>query len=395
MSGTKKTKTKRSVKVGWLRDKWIRIGLATGPCDRPKMEKAVDSIYKVLGLSAPRKMWLRSPVAGAMAATMLETSDELAYGEVIRIRDLYRSAAFNKLIPTKDWSESQQWIAAQMAVYQRSVSQVLFPIESAENREDLRLRLGRLDIEKIAKEAFDSIGVHGPESLSEWLSGDDFCRVGSYMSFVGHFNASALFEYEYVQTTHRLKIKGLDDLLTLGETGWIWFFRNTVILTERPVTLKLDTTNRPHGIDGPAIEYADGFSIWAWKGMRVPKEVILGDYTVENIDKEENAEIRRVMVDKYGQAKYLLDSGAKKVHEDDFGVLYSKELPGDEVLMMVKVVNSTPEPDGSYKDYFIRVDPRAYGGLKTARAAVASTWRQSDGKLVYEKPEDYNPTKET
>ena len=65
--------------------------------------------------------------------------------------------------------------------------------------------------------------------------------------------------------------------------------------------------------------------------------------------------------------------------------------------MMVKVVNSTIEPDGTYKDYFIRVSPNAYGGLKTARAAVASTWRNNDAErsLVFKNPEDYNPDIET
>lgn len=42
------------------------------------------------------------------------------------------------------------------------------------------------------------------------------------------------------------------------------------------------------------------------------------------------------------------------------------------------------------KDYFIRCDPKAYGGLKTAHAAVASTWRNADGSMLFEKPEDYN-----
>jgi hypothetical protein len=37
---------------------------------------------------------------------------------------------------------------------------------------------------------------------------------------------------------------------------------------------------------------------------------------------------------------------------------------------MVKVVNSTPKPDGTYKDYFLRVPPT----VRTAREAVAWTF---------------------
>ncbi len=37
---------------------------------------------------------------------------------------------------------------------------------------------------------------------------------------------------------------------------------------------------------------------------------------------------------------------------------------------MVKVVNSTPEPDGSRREYFLRVPPT----VRTAREAVAWTF---------------------
>jgi hypothetical protein len=103
------------------------------------------------------------------------------------------------------------------------------------------------------------------------------------------------------------------------------------------------------------------------------------------------------MINKYGQSKYLIDSGAKQIHQDDFGTLYRKEIANDEPLVMVKVVNSTPESDGSFKDYFIRCHPelrpmksgKTFGEPQTATArnAVASTF----GLLG----EDYAPELET
>ena len=72
----------------------------------------------------------------------------------------------------------------------------------------------------------------------------------------------------------------------------------------------------------------------------------------------------------YGQTRYLIDSGAREIHSDDYGTLYRKEIANDEPLVMVKVVNSTPEPDGTFKDYFLRVPPT----IKRAREAVAWTF---------------------
>lgn len=89
------------------------------------------------------------------------------------------------------------------------------------------------------------------------------------------------------------------------------------------------------------------------------------------------------MIERYGQQRFLLDSGAEEIHKDTFGTLYCKQLAGDEAIVMVKVRNSTPEPDNSIKDYFLRVPP----GTKTAQEAVAWTFGL--------KPKEYQPTIET
>jgi hypothetical protein len=68
-------------------------------------------------------------------------------------------------------------------------------------------------------------------------------------------------------------------------------------------------------------------------------------------------------------------------------------VPGVEPIIMVDLLNSTPEPDGSVKRYLLRVDPNAYGGeaSRDCLAAVASTWRMPDGALAFKRPSDYSP----
>lgn len=119
--------------------------------------------------------------------------------------------------------------------------------------------------------------------------------------------------------------------------------------------------------------------------------------TATSILDERNAEIRRVMLEKFGQARFVSELGAEPVASDDFGQLYSVDIPGDELLVMVRVENSTPDPDGSRREYWLRVDPDAYGGdaARVPQAAVASTWRYADGALVYRRYGDYRPVVET
>ena len=90
------------------------------------------------------------------------------------------------------------------------------------------------------------------------------------------------------------------------------------------------------------------------------------------------------MIERYGQSRYLLDSGAQQVHLDDFGTLYRKEIAGDEALLMVKVVNSTPEAGWELQGLFLRVPPT----MKRAREAVAWTFGMTEA-------EDTEPCLET
>lgn len=107
-------------------------------------------------------------------------------------------------------------------------------------------------------------------------------------------------------------------------------------------------------------------------------------YTVREIERERNAEVRRVMVERFGMERFLLESGAQLIHTDETGALYRRELADDEPIIAVHVINSTPEPDGSLKKYMLRVQPELRPMLGngrfgepqelTARNAVASTF---------------------
>jgi hypothetical protein len=154
--------------------------------------------------------------------------------------------------------------------------------------------------------------------------------------------------------------------------GWWLPHEKICWVSERHNILNRDDHGRLHSLTGPALAYPDGWGIWAVHGVRVPQYIIEQpqQITVAKIGGEANAEIRRVMIDRYGAAKFLLDSGAREISRDDWGTLYRKPVPNDEPLVMVKVVNATPEPDGTFKDYFLRVPPQ----ITTARSAVAWTF---------------------
>ena len=196
------------------------------------------------------------------------------------------------------------------------------------------------------------------------------------------------------------------------ECGWSLLFWDWAFISDKPRSILRDDQSRLHSLDKPAVDYK-GFQVYAVHGVRVPAHVIMNPetITVQEIDSTENAEVRRVMIDRYGVERYIKDSHAEEIHRDDFGILYRKEVPNDEPIVMVKVVDATPEmhdveidvvdADGKpvigeggrpvkrverklmNKDYWLRVDP----SCTTAHAAVAWTF----GKTT----KTYNPEVET
>ncbi len=160
---------------------------------------------------------------------------------------------------------------------------------------------------------------------------------------------------------------------------------HVVFACQKPEVFACDDSGRLHSPDGPALMFADSYKEYAWHGVIVEPWIIENPelINIELIESSSNAEIRRVLIERYGQARYLHDSGAEEIHRDDYGVLYRKEIDGDEALVMVKVVNSSPEPDGSFRDYFLRVPPET----QTAKQGVAWTFG-------YE-ADDYGPLVET
>lgn len=131
------------------------------------------------------------------------------------------------------------------------------------------------------------------------------------------------------------------------------------VVCERPVAPHRDEADRLDHGDGPAPEFPEGFALCSWRGMPVPRAVLeeLRALTPERIRAEENAELRRVMLEYYGYDRCLADSGAEPVHRDGTGTLWRVELVGDEAVVMAEVVNSTPESDGTRRTYCLRVPP--------------------------------------
>lgn len=249
-------------------------------------------------------------------------------------------------------------------------------------------------------------GTPSNEEVVKFAASKKKIKFESHDFFFGNHEVAWIAFYEFFQKECGIvydQAKWFELIKELvSVSGWIAMFEHACFIVHRPTIVSMDNepSARRHSLTGPAIAFGRGNHsepIYAIHGVNVDKNIVEGNFDWRDIEKQSNAEVRRVMVDIYGKSRYIAESGLKPVHEDDFGTLYIKEFAGDEPMAIVKVVNSTAEQDGTYKDYFIRVDPKAYGGIKTARAAVVSTFRKKNNpkELFFKNPEDYAPEIET
>ncbi len=178
------------------------------------------------------------------------------------------------------------------------------------------------------------------------------------------------------------------------ECGMFWLFSEVAVVVDRPELLSVDAEGALHSEVGPAVRFRDGEVLHAVHGIAVPDRAFASPETLtaDEIDDQDNAEVRRVMIDRMGRQRYLELAGARRVHEDETGVLWRRGvvveshvsglhrsiLRHTRAIAFVEVVNGTAEPDGTFNRYFLRVPPN----MQTAREAVAWTYGLSAAEYV-------------
>ncbi|MYS19054.1 hypothetical protein GTW78_01995 [Streptomyces sp. SID4948] len=319
-------------------ERWRRTAARTGAADRAAAEAGVRLAYRRAGLAEPETVrWAASPLA---AVRMLAAAPVGSLGR--GVRDAVRSRPWaaerersHTLLGPAGWTARWNATGARLwdgtrSLVDRIRAGVVEELD-ADSEQQARARLLLLDA---------VLGQHD----AAWLCAFDVSAGGP--------------------------LEGL--AAVAGSAGWWWPYERTAVVCERPVELHRDEAGRLDRSDGPALAFPDGFALHAWRGMPVPAGFLreLQALTPERIRAEDNAELRRVMLEHYGYDRYLAESGAVPLHKDETGALWRIALSGDEPVVMVEVVNSTPEPDGTSRTYWLRVPP----GTRTAKEGVAWTF---------------------
>ena len=105
--------------------------------------------------------------------------------------------------------------------------------------------------------------------------------------------------------------------------GPCYIFDEFAVICDRPEKIFYNEMYKLHNPDGPAVAYRDGFcevhSINGYQLSTAAAEKIIyhpESITVKDIREEYNSEIARMMVEKYGLEKYLMETGVEVLDVD-------------------------------------------------------------------------------
>ncbi len=359
---------------------WIGIGLSAAAIDHAEAEPALARLYAAAGLAAPRIVWTGCPLTAMLSASAYTAirrvgreaaaGDRRALGQIAvatiptaahRRIELGVEAAVATALGFGD-AVGDGFAAAQ--AIQDAHQALLDRVLEASLEPGLQGRLQMLMIEPIRRgirplyalveRALDRVG---PATLGEPA------RV-AYFGAPLWIGQAAVMDYLNRVLGIELDRRFID---AAANGGMFWPLDGLCFAAERPTHLNWDEAGQLHCEVGPSVAFSSGLSWWHWHGVRVPQNAIEAPQTItiEAIHAAAGPERRRVMIERYrcgtavsGIAAYLRDAGAHLLDRDPgFGRLWRLDTGEAAPRLMVEVENRSPEPDGSYRHFLLRVDP--------------------------------------
>jgi hypothetical protein len=247
-------------------NKWTDIGLSTEPADRVRAEQGIRVAYALAGLDAPSKIiWTTSPLAQGLACT-----------------EVYASVSGSALdLDAVSGSVCASVRDAVCASVRDTVSALV--------------RAAVAPVHGIVRDAvFGAVSGAARDSMF----------VSVFTSGYGQHEAAWLAMYDFFRAIGlRQETRALDGLMEIAQSaGWFLPHAQTCWVSERHHRVCRNSRGQLHSHDGMAVQYPDGWGVWAWHGVRVNEQIILrpDSLTAQQIAQEPNAQVRQVMVERAG-----------------------------------------------------------------------------------------------
>ncbi|MHC5725683.1 MAG: DUF6745 domain-containing protein [Nostoc sp.] len=274
MSLIEKLTPEQEALIPVYREKWRAIALSTERIDREKSAEVVKAAYTAIGKQQPEIIFCDSPHAGL--TKILKKYPKLNSNniDVINLNNEFMNYIFT-VLTNKNLELSYQIdtpLMRQLTIFNRDF--VIF----------------KYVLEKKSKFKINKINLDRLWFKSQHLA-SRCCWVDFYVSVL---NCSY----------NKMRWKSLQSLSRF--CGWISPFEKICIVCDRPTKLSFDNQNRLHAEGEPAIQFIDGYSLYSYHGVTLPEKygkIHPQQWQAEWLLSEENAELRRVLIEGIGYAR--------------------------------------------------------------------------------------------
>ncbi|MEG4575641.1 hypothetical protein QUA56_23645 [Microcoleus sp. N3A4] len=263
------------------REKWRQIGLSIAPIDRPQATAAIHTAYNIIGFPAPEIIFCDSPYTALQAVEPLRIRDSgLETGSEIRnkihneLYDILRSQLGREL-------ENKIYSKLYNPLYAQLMNQLHVHV-----KDEVYVKLARKLGGRFQRFFIDQT-YHNNSIVSELSA----CH-GSWVEF-----CIDVLNLEYDRSLYAA-FKSLTE-----NCGRIYPFEKMCFVCDRPRQLHFDSEYLLHAEGQPAVEFADKFSVYCYRGVLLPQtigQVPLESWQASWLLTEKNAEVRRVVIQAIG-----------------------------------------------------------------------------------------------
>ncbi|WP_287325493.1 DUF6745 domain-containing protein [Okeania sp. SIO1F9] len=277
------------------RKKWHTIAHSTQPINRQKATKAIQLAYNLMGDPNPEIVFCESPYAAfdtllSVIWQRWESKDDYGHRHIFGdrwqlLREQLKLQITDKLCEEID-SKIREDTNSSLT-------------EESLKPEDLWSHILYSQIEEKWQEIVSDISI---KLLCLWSYPIPTELWSSYVAWIDF--CISVINCDYNSDDWQV----LESIVR--NCGWIYPLRHLCIICDRPRKLFLDDEYRPHAEGTPAIEFADGYSLYANHGVRLPEEY--GIFSPQKWEAKwllstKNAELRRVLIQEIGYEKICQD----------------------------------------------------------------------------------------
>ncbi len=241
-------------------EKWRAIALSRQPINRAQATEAVNAAYALIGVKEPDIIFCDSPNSINQQIDFLNT--QLGNPLAGKLEGcLYR--------------EQDHQVTAQMSP---DLDDRLYELVHLQLFSQLNAQLGWQ--------------LYSPLKKYSCICPEFWAGYGSWLDFCIHV-LNCAYEPNKWDVFQRL----------VQTSGCLLPYQNICLVCDRPRILCFDNQQRLHGEGTPAIQFPDGFSVYAYHGVRLPEKygkLYPQEWQAEWLLAEENAELRRVLIQGIG-----------------------------------------------------------------------------------------------